>query len=113
MLGSEICEGQAGARPHLLTDERRHADPAWLGQRLYAGCDVQTVAVHPRAIGQDIAMVDADAKAHLVRRWHCGITLSHRTLDGKGTVHRLLDAPELRQNAITSGGVDAPARGVD
>ena len=70
MLGAEILEGQAGACAHLLTDQRSHADPARFGQRLYAGCDVQTVAIHPRAVVHHIAEVDANAKAHLARRWH-------------------------------------------
>src|SRR5882672_5153971 len=40
VLRTEILEGQAGACAHLLTDHRGHTDPARVGQRLHAGCDV-------------------------------------------------------------------------
>ena len=37
------------------------------------------------------------------------IALGHRTLDGDGAFDRLHDAPELRENAVTGGVLDAPA----
>ena len=38
-----------------------------------------------------------------------GIALSHRALDGDGAFHRLLDAPELGENAVPGGVLNASA----
>src|SRR5262249_36735331 len=112
-LGAESLEGQVRVCAHLLTDQRGHTDPARVGQRLHAGCDVQTVAIRPRAVVHHVPEVDADAKAHLARWWHRGIALSHRALDGNGALHRLLDAPELCENAVPGGILNASAMGFD
>src|SRR5206468_5763774 len=73
----------------------------------------QSVAVYPGAIEHHIAVVDADAKAHLARRGYRGVTLGHGALDGDGAFHRLLDAPELCENAVPGGVLNASAMGFD
>src|SRR5262245_26212848 len=70
VLSTEILEDQVGASAHLLTDHGGHTDPTRVGQCLHAGCNIQTVAIRPRAVVHHVPEVDTDPKAHLARRWH-------------------------------------------
>lgn len=44
-------------------DGARHANAAGLGQRFQPRRDIDAVAVEPRLLGENIALIDADTKA--------------------------------------------------
>jgi hypothetical protein len=92
----------------MVADGTREADAARHRQPLQPHCDVDAVAVYVTAIGDHVAEIDADAKAQAALLGEIQIAVGHRPLDFAGAAHRVDNAREFRQHAV-SGGLDDAA----
>src|SRR5262249_49092200 len=92
----------------LVAHGVRHAHAAGLGQCLEPGRDVDPVAKNDSAIDDDVAEVDANAKADAALLWCVPIAVEHAALDFGGTAHRIHDVAEFDQHAV-AGGLDDTA----
>jgi len=92
---------------HLLVHCAGHEHAARVRERLQPGDNVDAVAVDPRFVMDDIAEVDADAKAHASMLRHGLIARGHHGLDLDRAFGSTDDAGKFGEDAIT-GGVDDP-----
>jgi hypothetical protein len=92
----------------LLVHGAGHEHAARVGERLQPGGDVDAVAVDSGVVVDDIAEVDADAKAHASMLGHGLIARGHHGLDLDRAFGGTDDAGEFGEDAITRG-VDDPA----
>ena len=104
---AEVEEIEREPIAHLRVDRFGDADPAGRRQRLQTRGDVDAVAHQIVAVDDDVAEIDADAKAHAVRLGHIGVPLVDRQLDFGGAAHRLDRACELRDDAVAGAPEDA------
>ena len=94
---------------HLRMDRLGDADSAWRCERLQACGDIHAIAHEIVAVDDDIAEVDADAKAHAVRLGQIGVALIDRKLDFRGAPDRFDRAGELGDDAVAGASEDAAA----
>jgi hypothetical protein len=93
----------------LLVHSAGHEHAARVRERLQPGGDVDAVAVDLRVVVDDIAEVDADAKAHASLLGHGLIARGHDGLDLDRAFGGTDDAGKLGEDAITGGVDDAPS----
>ncbi len=85
------------------------ADAAGVGETLKASGDVNAVAVELLTLDHHVAEVDTDAEFHPAFGWQIRVLGPECGLDLDGAFHRIHNAGELRQHAITGGVHEAPA----
>jgi hypothetical protein len=91
----------------MVAGNARDADAARSRQSLKPGRDVDAVAVNIVGVRDHVADIDPDAKAQAALLGHIQIAVGHRALNFGRTTHRVDDAGEFRQHAVT-GGLDDP-----
>jgi hypothetical protein len=93
----------------MLVDRPGDADPAGLGQRFEARCDIDPVAKNVVAIGDHVAEIDTNAKPDALLVRHIGLTVEHAALHLGGTAHCVDDDRKFRQQPVSGGFNDAAA----
>src|SRR5262249_11310149 len=92
----------------LIVGRARQTDAAALGQALKARRDIDAVAVESLALDDDVAEVDADAKAPPPRSRELGVARLELALDVDRALHGVDDARELREHVV-AGRIDDPS----
>jgi len=85
----------------VVADRARDADAAGSCQPFQPSGDVDAVSENVVAFGDDVAEIDADTKAQTALLGEIQIAFRHRALDFAGAAHRVDDAGEFRQHAVT------------
>ena len=80
-----------------------------LAKRLYAGGNVNPVAVDVAFVDDDVADIDADAKLDPAIFGNVSIALGHGTLDFHGAAHRIDGARKFDQRTVARRLDDAAA----
>jgi hypothetical protein len=93
-------EGEVELALDLIVDVAGDADAARLGEALEARRDVDAVAEDVAVLEDDVADVDADAKADAPRFGLGGLALRHAVLDRDRALNRVDRARELDQGAV-------------
>jgi hypothetical protein len=102
-----VFEGEIEAACHILLHPCRNADPAGLGQAFEAGGDIDAVAKDIAVLGDDVALVNADAELDPPFPRHRVIGFGHCRLHFGGASHRIDDAGELEKQTVAGGLDDA------
>ena len=102
---SSIIEGEFSTR--MIQDSLGDTDAAGLGERFQPSGNVNAIAVDVVVIDHDIAEIDADADIDAGGRWLARIALRHAALEVNRTAHRIDDATEFDEYAVTNGFDDA------
>ena len=92
----------------LLAHRGADADLAGLGQRLEPGGDIDAVTEDVAFVDDDVAEIDADAKADPLAFGDVGVTVLHPLLHAHGAAYGVDDRGELDQHAVTGRLDDAP-----
>ena len=108
LLRAEILEGKAQLVQDLIAHDPADADPARIGQRLQPRGDIDAIAEDVVAVDDDVADIDADAKVESLIGCNACVALRHAALHVDRAAHRIDDAREFHQQAVT-GGLDDPA----
>src|SRR5262249_16941864 len=88
---------------HLVIRGARQTDATALGQPLDAGRDVDPIPIEPIALYNHIPQVDANTEHHLAGHWQLRVPRFEVVLDRHGTLHRIDDTGELREQVIPRG----------
>ena len=107
-LVAHIREGEVELARRVLLHPRRDADPTGFGQPFELGGDIDPVAENVAVLGDDIALVDADAEFDAAVCRSLAIPLGQCGLYLAGTAQGIDDADELDQQPV-AGGLDQPA----
>src|SRR5437764_8779895 len=92
----------------LLAHRGAYADLAGLGQSLKPGGNVDAVTEDVAFVDDDVAEIDADAKANALAFGDVGVTVLHPLLHDHGATHGVDDRGELDQHPVTGRLDDAP-----
>jgi hypothetical protein len=106
---SEVGHGKIESRLDLPEGVVGDANPSGLGDAFQSRGDVDPVA-HQIAVAllYNVAEMDADPKFNALVGRDLSVALDHRPLDFNGEVHRVDDAAELDDAAVTRALDDAP-----
>jgi hypothetical protein len=85
----------------LVEDRAGDHDAVGLGELLEACGDVDAIAVYVLALGEHVAEVDTDAQAEALILGHHGLTFDELSLNEHRAAHRVDDARELAEDAVS------------
>src|SRR5262249_30254571 len=108
LLLAHILEKEVEFVAHLIADDAARADAAGRGQGFKTGGDVDAVTKDIAVVDDDIAEIDTHAKLDPLVRRHAGVADGHFALHLDRTTHRVDDAGEFDQEAVTCR-LDDPA----
>ncbi len=112
-LLAEVAEGEVELACGVFLHPRRDADAARLGQGFEACRDIHAIAEDVAILGDNVALVDADAELDAAVRCHRGIALSHRRLHLCRTAQRVDRTAEFYEQAVAGGLDDAAVMRLD
>jgi hypothetical protein len=104
-----ILEFRIDSASRVFMNAGRHADAAWLRDRLEPCGDVDPVAEQVLAVDHDIADMHANAELHLLIFNTADIIGRDRRLNRDRTLHGIDRAGEVGDDAVACSVEDAPA----
>ena len=107
-LLAEVAEGEVELAGGVFLHPRRDADAARLGQRFEARRDIDAITEDVAVLGDNVALVYADAEHDAVAGCDRGVAFGHYRLDLCGTAQRVDRTAEFDQQAV-AGRLDDPA----
>ncbi len=105
---AQVLEASLNLAFALAVGVAREADPAWFGQPLETGGDVDPVAVDVLTLDDHVAQVDADAELEALVLVGLRLALGHPVLPGHRTGNRIHHAGKLDQQAVAHEFDDPP-----
>src|SRR5215813_3604440 len=85
----------------MVHDSSRDANAAGFGQLLQARRDVNSIAVAVAVLDDYVADMHADPDVDALDDWQLAVPLGHAALEGGRTLHRINQACELSEKAIS------------
>jgi hypothetical protein len=109
MVLADIYKRELHLAENLYVHLARDANASRFRDYFETSSDIDAIAIDTGIVEDDVALIDADAKAHAAPFFNAGIALRHRPLDCHGALGCVHDAAELREDPIAGGVNDAAA----